>query len=123
MNPYSDLVDRYLAVWNEADGDARAAAVGALFTPDATYTDPLAEVRGHEQISAVIGGVQQAFPGHVLRPHGVVDGHHDVVRFGWELVPAGGGEAVVVGFDVAVRDTDGRVRAVHGFLDKVPAPA
>ncbi|MBY8875208.1 nuclear transport factor 2 family protein [Micromonospora sp. PLK6-60] len=123
MNTYTDLVDRYLAVWNEADGDARTAAVGDLFTPDATYTDPLAEVRGHEQISAVIAGVQQTFPGHVLRPHGPVDGHHDVIRFGWELVPAAGGEPIVIGFDVAVRDAEGRVCAVHGFLDKVPTPA
>ncbi|MCZ7435989.1 nuclear transport factor 2 family protein [Micromonospora sp. WMMC241] len=121
MNAYSDRVDRYLAVWNETDADARAAAVGALFTPDATYVDPLAEVRGREQIAAAIAGVQQTFPGHVLRPHGPVDGHHDVVRFGWELVPATGGDSVAVGFDVAVHDTEGRVRAVLGFLDKTPA--
>ena len=27
----------------------------------------------------------------------------------------------MVGFDVAVFGEDGRIRAVHGFLDKVPA--
>ncbi|QLQ37351.1 nuclear transport factor 2 family protein [Micromonospora robiginosa] len=123
MNAYTELVDRYLAVWNETDADARAAGVAALFTPDASYVDPLADVHGHEQIAAAVAGVQQAFPGHVLRPHGPVDGHHDVVRFGWELVPATGGESVAVGFDVVVRAPDGRVRAAHGFLDKVPTPA
>ena len=39
---------------------------------------------------------------------------------GWELGPAGA-EAIVVGFDVAVLAEDGRMEAVHGFLDKVPA--
>jgi hypothetical protein len=29
--------------------------------------------------------------------------------------------AVVVGFDVAVATDDGRLRDVHGFLDRVPA--
>jgi len=27
----------------------------------------------------------------------------------------------VIGFDVAVLDASGQIRAVHGFLDKVPA--
>ncbi|SCG49974.1 nuclear transport factor 2 family protein [Micromonospora coxensis] len=122
MSAHSHLVDRYLAVWNEPDAEARAAAVASLFTPDATYTDPLAAVRGHQEITAVVTGVRDTFPGHVLRRHGIVDGHHDVVRFGWELVAAEGGDPVVVGFDVAVCDPDGRVRVVHGFLDKVPTP-
>jgi hypothetical protein len=115
-----DLVDRYLAAWNAADPDARAAAVAELFTPEATYTDPLADVAGHDGIAAVIAGAREMFPGHGFRPHGAPDAHHDQVRFGWALVPDGGGEPPVVGFDVALLDPDGRVRAVYGFLDKVP---
>jgi hypothetical protein len=30
-------------------------------------------------------------------------------------------EPLVVGFDVAVLTEDGRIAAIHGFLDKVPA--
>ncbi|WP_344592180.1 hypothetical protein [Actinomadura vinacea] len=45
---------------------------------------------------------------------------HDIARFTWELGPEGG-EAMVVGFDVAVLTPDGRVAKVYGFLDKVPA--
>jgi hypothetical protein len=56
----------------------------------------------------------------VFRVGPSVDAHHDLVRFTWELGPAGG-EAVVVGTDVAVLDGDGRIRQVHGFLDKVSA--
>jgi hypothetical protein len=119
----SELVDRYLAAWNTADPTDRAGAVAAVFTPDATYTDPLASVGGHDAIAAVIAGARDMFPGHSFRPHGAPDAHHDLVRFGWELVPPGGGEPTVVGFDVAVLAADGRMRAVHGFLDKVPAGA
>lgn len=119
----SELVDRYLAAWNTADPADRAAAVSAVFTPDATYTDPLASVGGHDAIAAVIAGARDMFPGHEFHPHGAADAHHDLVRFGWELVPADGGEPTAVGFDVAVIAADGRMRAVHGFLDKVPAGA
>ena len=115
------VADHYIAVWNQPDADARRRAVAELWTEDGTYTDPLAAVEGHEAIEAVIAGGREMFPDHVFGLIGEVDAHHDVVRFGWELAPEGGGEWVVVGFDVAVVAEDGRLRSVYGFLDKVPA--
>ena len=53
---------------------------------------------------------------------GPVDANHHQARFTWHLGPASG-EPVVIGFDVVVLDGDGRIRSVHGFLDKVPAAA
>jgi SnoaL-like domain len=119
MTDYAAVVDRYLAAWNEPDEAARAAAVAALWTADGTYTDPLADAAGPGAVTAVIAGAREMFPGYEFRALPTVDGHHHVVRFGWELVPAGGGEAVAVGFDVAVLDGD-RIRSVAGFLDQVP---
>ncbi|WP_067628270.1 hypothetical protein [Actinomadura latina] len=49
--------------------------------------------------------------GHEHEPHRS-DGNY-------EIGPEGG-EALVVGFDVAVFTEDGRFERVHGFLDKVP---
>ncbi len=121
MTDYAGIVDRYLATWNEPDPAARSAAIAAQWTPDGTYTDPLATVSGHDGVAAVIAGAREMFPGHEFRALPTVDGHHDVVRFGWELVPTGADEATVVGFDVAVVTADGRLRHVLGFLDKVPA--
>lgn len=123
MTTSSTIVDRYLAIWNEPGPAARAAAIAELWTEDASYTDPLAAVTGHEGIAAVIAGAREMFPGFVFRALPGVDAHHDLVRFGWELVPEAGGESLVVGFDVATLTTDGRLRGVYGFLDKVPAAA
>ncbi|GIG86778.1 nuclear transport factor 2 family protein [Plantactinospora endophytica] len=120
MTDFKGLVDQYLALWNEPDPAARSAGIADLFVEDATYTDPLADVGGHAGIGAVISGAREMFPGLRFAPTGDVDGHHDVVRFGWQLVPPAGGEAVAVGFDVAGLADDGRIRAVYGFLDKVP---
>lgn len=123
MSRYEDAVARYFAAWNATDADARARAVAAAWTEDGTYTDPLADVRGHEALDAVIAGLQGQFPGFVFRVTGDVDGHHDTVRFSWELVSEADGSAPVAGSDVATLDEDGRIRGVLGFLDRVPATA
>ncbi|MFB9830639.1 nuclear transport factor 2 family protein [Actinoallomurus acaciae] len=116
----NELVNRYIDVWNEKDPAARRAQVEALFAADGRYVDPLADVTGHDGIDAVIGAVQQQFPEFVFRLGPSVDAHHDLARFTWELGPKDG-EAIVIGFDVAVLAADGRIQNVHGFLDKVPA--
>ncbi|KAB1916422.1 nuclear transport factor 2 family protein [Micromonospora sp. AMSO31t] len=114
-----ELIETYLAAWNTADPAARRALVDEVWTADGTYTDPLAAVAGRDQIDALIGAVQQQFPGLEFRLAGPVDAHHDLARFTWHLGPPGA-EPIVVGFDVAVI-VDGRIATVHGFLDRVPA--
>ncbi|MFE7313041.1 nuclear transport factor 2 family protein [Streptomyces sp. NPDC057555] len=117
---HAAAVERYFAAWNATDEGERAKAVAAAFEEGATYTDPLVEVAGHDGLAAAIAGAHQQFPGFVFRPLGVGDGHHDIARFGWELV-APDGSAPVAGFDVVRLAEDGRIRAVLGFLDRVPA--
>jgi hypothetical protein len=123
VSDLTDLAGRYIAAWNEADASKRAAAISEVFTADATYTDPLADVQGHEGIGAVLAGAQEQFKGFEFRVLGDVDENHNIGRFQWELVPAGGGENIVIGFDVVVTDSNGKIKSVYGFLDKVPAGA
>ncbi|MCF2129653.1 nuclear transport factor 2 family protein [Strepomyces sp. STD 3.1] len=119
---HEDAVARYFEAWNAAP-EARAEAVAAAWTNDGGYTDPLADVRGHEQIAAVIAAAHEHFPGFVFRLSGAVDGHHDTARFSWELVSEADGSAPVAGFDVVRLDDEDRISAVFGFLDRVPAGA
>lgn len=117
----TDSIDRYLAAWNATDPSTRRDAIAAAFTPDARYVDPLADVTGHDGVDALIAGAQEQFAGLTFSRGEVFDAHHDVVRFTWHLGPAGGADdPVVIGFDVAEIAGDGRLRTVHGFLDKVP---
>ena len=120
MHNFTALAERYVAAWNETDPTARRRAVEELFTEDACYTDPLTSARGRDQLEATIAGVHAQFPGFMFRLAGPVDGHHEQARFTWELGPVDG-EAPIVGFDVALIDTRGRLHTVLGFLDKVPA--
>ena len=120
MTAFDDLAQRYIDTWNETDADARHAAVTALYAEDARYVDPLVDAAGHEAIIATIGAVQQQFPGFRFRLAGPVDAHHDQLRFSWELGPADAAEAPIAGSDVALRDAEGRLVSVFGFLDRVP---
>ncbi len=117
-----DVIARYLACWNETDPAARRKLIGETWAEDASYTDPLAEARGRDAIDATIAAVQGQFPGFVFTLAGPVDAHHRQARFTWGLGPDGT-EPLVIGFDVAVTDDDGKIRAVLGFLDKVPTGA
>jgi SnoaL-like domain len=114
-----DTIERYIASWNQTDPGLRRRLVGELWAEDASYTDPLAEAHGRDQIDEVIAAAQAQFPGLTFSLAGPVDAHHRQARFSWGLGPDGA-EPVVVGFDVAVADQDGRLTSVIGFLDKVP---
>ena len=116
----TDLRDRYLACWNETDSQARRALLAEHWAADAHYIDPLVDVQGVDEIDAVMAAAQEQFPGFVFSPHGEVDAHHGVARFGFAFGPAGS-EPPILGFDVLATDESGRIESVVGFLDRVPA--
>ncbi|MBO3737087.1 nuclear transport factor 2 family protein [Actinoplanes flavus] len=119
MSDFDTVIDRYLGVWNETDPVARRAAIDELFAEEVRYIDPFAAVAGRAALDAVVDGAQRQFAGLVFSSGGPVDAHHDQARFTWHLGRPGG-EPLVVGFDVAERDADGRIVQVLGFIDRAP---
>jgi hypothetical protein len=120
MSDITNIVHRYIDSWNETDADRRRALIAEVFTPDASYTDPLIAAKGREAIEQFVAAAQQQFAGLVFSLGGPIDAHHDQARFTWHLGAPGAAEPVVIGFDVAVTD-NGRLREVYGFIDKAPA--
>ena len=115
-----DVIERYIASWNQTEPQLRRKLVDEVWAQDATYIDPLAEAHGRDAIDATIAAVQAQFPGLTFTLLDSVDTHHRQARFTWGLGPDGA-EPLVVGFDVAIADGEGRLTSVLGFLDKVPA--
>ncbi|MEJ7648255.1 MAG: nuclear transport factor 2 family protein [Nakamurella sp.] len=115
----TDITSRYLACWN-AEPAERSRLVEETFTPTVRYVDPMADVAGHDGLSATISAVRQQFPDLAFHQIGQSDHHHHLTRFAWGLGPAGG-EPVIEGFDVVTTADDGRIESVLGFLDRVPA--
>jgi hypothetical protein len=120
MSNFTDLVDRYIAIWNEADNERRRELIARTWTEDSTYLDPLMRGEGRGGIDDMIRGVQAKFPGLLFRRTSDVDAHNDRVRFAWELGPEGG-PALAGGVDFGVIAGD-RLQTITGFLDFAPKP-
>ena len=117
-----DIATRYTARWNKRNPERRRALLSALWTEDATCLDPMMRGEGRDGIGALIEGAQSRFPDFRFALKGRADGHADRLRFSWGLGPAGS-DAVVEGTDFAESAGDGRLRAVTGFLDRLPPAA
>jgi hypothetical protein len=121
MSNFTELIDRYIAIWNETDAGRRRDLIARTWTENSIYIDPLARGEGRGGIDAMIQGVQTQFPGLRFRRTSDVDAHNDRVRFAWELGPEGG-PALAGGVDFGVIAGD-RLQAITGFLDFAPKQA
>jgi hypothetical protein len=118
-NP-TELVDRYIAMWNETDGARRRALIARTWTSNANYLDPLLQGSGHDGIDAMVAAVHERYPGHRFTRTSEVDMHHDRVRFDWTLGPKDG-PALVQGTDFGVVTADQLLSAVTGFFNQSAA--
>jgi len=113
----TELIDRYIAMWNETDPARRRDLIARIWTEDCSHLDPLTRVERRDGIDGLVRGVQERFPGHRFRRTSEVDGHNGQVRFTWELAPAQG-PAPVSGTDFGTLAEDGRrLRTITAFFD------
>ncbi len=121
------VVEAYVATWNETDAARRQAGIARAWAPAGSYRDPVMASDGHAGIDAMLAGVQAKFPGFVLKRTSKVDCHNNdargasggYARFAWSLGPASG-PSVVEGVDFCALAADGRLASVVGFIDKMP---
>jgi hypothetical protein len=115
----TEIIDHYLAAWNEPDAAIRLEQVEATWVDEGLLVDPLIEAVGPEAIAAAIGGLRDQMPGHALVRTTNVDTHHDHARFGWTVI-APDDSVAVAGIDV-VTFTDGRIQTAIGFFGELEA--
>lgn len=120
MTDIESLVQRYLATFNETDARRRSALLEGIYTTNATYTDPHADLQGPAAIDELIGVIQKSYPGVTFELAGRIDAHHAQARFTWHAMAEGAKEPVAIGFDVIVLENE-RIGRVYGFLDKSPS--
>ncbi|MEW6129659.1 MAG: nuclear transport factor 2 family protein [Acidobacteriota bacterium] len=122
MNNLTELIDGYIAMWNEPDAARRDDLIARIWDENASYVDPVLNGEGHAGIQTMVQGVQEKFPGHRFNRTSEVDTHHNQLRFTWAL-GAEGAEPIVKGTDFGVLAEDGRLQSITGFFDQLPAPA
>lgn len=133
----NDLTDRYVAVWNESDKERRHAAVRELWAADAVqvlqppqemrqaaerlgFDRLVLEARGHDALEVRVTRAYEEFvaPGtFAFRSRGDADRLHNVVKFGWEMVPRAGGDVAGVGLEILLLDADGRIISDYQFIE------
>ncbi|MGW5365834.1 nuclear transport factor 2 family protein [Actinopolymorpha pittospori] len=121
MSDLNDLARRYIELWNEPDAERRRHAISDLFAPDAAHYTPTREFHGHTELEARVTTAHEQWvePGeYVFRSVPNANGHHDTVRFNWEMVRLDSGKVESVGFDFLVLDENGLIRSDHQFLDR-----
>ncbi|MGB0113349.1 MAG: nuclear transport factor 2 family protein [Ilumatobacteraceae bacterium] len=109
------VVDGYFDCWNTTDPAERVAAVQRVYTPEAHLVDPLVDVIGHDALVELFANFHVTYAGHSFRRSGGIDAHHNLVRWGWEMVDADG-NVVLDGIDAALLADDGRISFVAGFF-------
>jgi len=120
MSNVTELIDRYIAIWNETDAKRRRDLITKTWAEDASYVDAHRSGTGHENISAMIQGVQEQLPGYRLRLASVVEAHNNRVRFQWEAGGTAEAPLHFVGTDFGFIADDGRLKSITGFLDQAP---
>jgi hypothetical protein len=109
MNDPQELVDRYVAIWNESDAGRRSQAVAELWSDDAVHIlQPPEEVReaaanldmaatfhvrGHAQLEARVRRAHEQFvagAGNTFRAKDDGASVGATVKFRWEMVTDGG---------------------------------
>jgi hypothetical protein len=132
-----ELVSRYVAVWNEPDPEQRRKAVHDLWTEDGAhilqppqeirkaaaglvFPGTILEARGHHALEVRVTRAYEEFvaPGQfTFKPRDNADRLGNVVKFNWEMVPSGGGEAAGAGLEILFLDEDGRIKTDYQFIE------
>ena len=124
MSKVTEVVDSYIAAWNERDSTRRRELLAKTWTENGSYVDPHRGGTGYEELGAMIQTVHDAFPpAYRFRLASRVDEYGDRARFQWEAGGTTDAPLHFVGTDFAVLSADGRVQSVTGFVDQSPQTA
>jgi hypothetical protein len=115
----TELIDRYCAVWSDADTSRRAALLAQVWAEGAAYTDPTVHAAGGAELLAHIERVLAKRPGSKVVRTSALDAHHDVVRFSWKAMDAAG-NTLRDGIDLVVLSSDGaKIERIVGFFGEL----
>jgi hypothetical protein len=118
MDAAQQLADRYVAVWNETDADARRQAIAKLWTPHGRHYVKTREAHGYEALETrIVGSYEKNVRdgGNRFRAAKNAQALRGVVTFNWEMVTAGG-EVAAVGLEFLVLDDRGRMLTDYQFI-------
>ncbi|HLH86955.1 MAG TPA: hypothetical protein VKX28_00740 [Xanthobacteraceae bacterium] len=127
MTDAQELADRYVAVWNETDDEARRRAIAALWTPQGAHYVGEREAHGHAALEQRIAGSHDKnvrLNRNRFRAVRNARALRDVVTFNWEMLPQDGVQVLATGLEFLIVDAAGQILVDYQFVVAgAPAPA
>lgn len=112
----STIIDRYCRVWSEPDSKQRATLLASVWSADATYSDPNVHQLGADELLAHIAKIQASRPGAKVVRTTQIDQHHNVARFGFNVIGSDG-TILREGLDIVFLSFDGtKIEGIIGFF-------
>lgn len=118
-----DFAKRYIAVWNESDAETRRKNIELIWSEDIVHFTPMRQVHGLVEMGQRIVTNYDKYVGEgrfIFKLSDHADGHHNVIKFNWVMVPHNGGLAMAAGSTFVVLDDDGRIRLDYHFNEELP---
>lgn len=114
---FPDLVDRWVAMWNEGDPVARRKLIDDLWAEDGAYYNRLFVCAGRDMVEAAVSTAHEEYfaKGCSFRSRNDAYGHHNGVKFGWVLVTTATGQVDTFGEEFVILDDAGRIAADYQF--------
>jgi hypothetical protein len=102
-----EVLDAYVAAWNEPDPEARRRLLERSLADGCTFEGPTGRFVGRDAIDRFIGALQGRMPGARVERVGPADGE----AFSWRICTADG-RMLLAGHDLVEVDGDGRLRSI-----------
>jgi hypothetical protein len=115
-----DIINDYLAAWNEPDEAKRRGFIERCWADDGLYCDPLSDGRGRDALNGFIAGMHGQQAGARIELTSGVEQHHNQIRFAWAFIGPDGKRAIE-GIDVGELAADGKLARIVGFWGSPPA--
>jgi hypothetical protein len=94
MTETTNIIDRYVAVWNESDPAARRAGIATIWEPDGVeFLEAGTRYRGHEELADRVTRAYEAFVGsgkYAVTSAGDGARHDDIITFTAQLTTTAG---------------------------------
>jgi len=113
----TDLIDRYVAVWNEPDRDIRRRRIESVWTPGGATCHRLLDARGYEAIEARVAGSWERWlrEGKYAFRAVRTASHHRAVKFEFTMVATADGKIEAQGLCYLLLDDNDRIADDYQF--------
>jgi hypothetical protein len=138
MRNSNHITEKYVSLWNEPDPERRRQLIREVWTEDGSqvleppqemiaaataigFRSPRLESRGYEQLEQRVTRAYDEFVGsgqYRFRPRDNASRLDDVLKFGWQMVPADSDDVVAIGLEIAMLAPDGRIRIDYQFIEQ-----